>query len=194
MEIPLSFKFLCIAALIVSCQQSNTNTPPKPQNGSFTRNIYRNDFFGLSYRLPKEWHKSRVDPAPLPSGAYYLFIADRYTANPLLSRVVILADPESANRPGLSTGEYLSAYVRGQVKSSHAEVVREPSSFVIGDNTFDRADSKWSENGTTFYASMVSVKRNGYWLSWSFTTASQRELDDAVGTLEQISLDHPSPH
>jgi hypothetical protein len=148
----------------------------------------------LSYKLPSEWHKSGVAPAPLPSGAYYLFIGDRYTKNPKLSRVIVVADPENANRPGLSTEEYLSAYVRGQVQSSHAEVMREPSPFVLGENSFDRADYKWSENGMTLYASMVSIKRNGYWLSWSFTTPSQHELDDAVNTLQQISFDHPSPH
>jgi len=41
---------------------------------------------------------------------------------------------------------------------------------------------------------MVCAKRKGYWLSWNFVTPSQRDLDDAVNTLQHISFDHPSPH
>src|SRR5438270_10198621 len=90
------FALLCATTLIVSCQQSgysSTNTS-KPDSGNFSHNTYRNDFFGFSYVLPSEWHKSRVSPSPLPGGAYYLLIADRYTENPLLSRVMVVADPE----------------------------------------------------------------------------------------------------
>jgi hypothetical protein len=107
---------------------------------------------------------------------------------------MLVADPESVNRPELSAQEYLSAYVRGQVKVAHAEIMREPSSFDTGENSFDRADYKWLENGTTFYSSMVSIKRNGYLLSWNFVTPSQRDLDDAVSTLQQVSFDSPSQH
>jgi hypothetical protein len=185
---------LCASTSLVYCQQpTKISTTPKPDEGSFVQNTYRNDFFGFSYALPREWHKSRVVPAALPPGAYYLFIGDRYTEEPLLSRVMVVADPESHNRPGLSTQEYLSAYIRAQVSDFKAEVIREPSSFVSGETNSYRADYKWVENGTTFYSSMVCTKRNSYWLSWSFVTPSQRDLDDAVSTLQRISFDPASP-
>src|SRR6266403_2389260 len=100
---------LCAATPLVNCQQSTkSSTTPKPDDGSFVRNTYRNDFFGFSYVLPGEWHKSRVAPAALPPGAYYLFIGDRDTGHSLLNRVMIVADPASENSPGVSTQEYLS--------------------------------------------------------------------------------------
>jgi hypothetical protein len=110
-----------------------------------------------------------------------------------LNRVTVVADPESYNRPALSTQEYLSAFIRAQVRNSNAEVIREPSSFVSGENNFYRADYKWVANGITVYSSMVCTKRNSYWLSWSFATPSQRDLDDALNTLQHISFDHASP-
>jgi hypothetical protein len=186
---------LCAATPLVNCQQSTrSSTTPKPDYGSFVRNTYRNDFFGFSYTLPGEWHKSRVAPAALPSGAYYLFIGDRNTGHSLLNRVTVVADPESESRPGVSTQEYLSAYVRAQVRNANAEVIREPSSFVSGENNFYRADYKWVQTGTTVYSSMVCTKRNSYWLSWNFVTPSQHDLDDAVNTLQNISFDRSSPH
>jgi len=128
---------LCAATPLVSHSQSTkSSTAPKPDSGSFVQNTYRNDFFGFSYTLPGEWHKSRVAPAALPSGAYYLFIGDRDTGHSLLNRVMVIADPESENSPGVSTQEYLSAYIRAQVRNASAEVIREPSSFVSGENNF----------------------------------------------------------
>ena len=184
---------VCAATTLVNCQQSTKNTPPGPDSGSFDKNTYRNDFFGFSYTLPGEWHKSRVTPSPFPSGAYYLFIADRDTGHSILDRVQVVADPESENRPGLSTPEYLSAFIRAQVRNSNSEVIREASTFVSGKNDFYRADYKWANNGNTIYSSMVCTKRNSYWLSWNFVTPSQRDLDDAVNTLQHIAFDRPSP-
>jgi|SRR5215467_12936453 len=186
---------LLCAATPFSCQQATkSSATPKPDDGSFVRNTYRSDFFGFSYTLPREWHKSKVAPDALPSGAYYLFIGDRDTGHSLLNRVMVVADPKSENRPGVSTQQYLSAYIRAQVRNANAEVTREQSSFVSGETNFYRADYKWLDGGTTVYSSMVCTERNGYWLSWSFVTPSQRDLDDAVKTIQNISFDRPSPH
>ena len=184
---------LCVATPFVNCRQSTKNTPPKPDEGSFVKNTYRNDFFGFSYTLPGEWHKSRVTPGALPSGAYYLFIGDRDTGQSLLNRVMVIADPKSQNQPGASTQEYLSAYVRAQVRNAKAEVIREPSSFVEGENNFYRADYKWVQNGLTVYSSMVCIEHNNYWLSWNFVTPSIRDFNDAMNTLQNISFDRASP-
>jgi hypothetical protein len=186
---------LCAATPLVNCQQSTKNsTTPKADNGTFVQNTYRNDFFDFSYALPGEWRKSRVAPAALPSGAYYLFIGDRDMGQSVLNRVMVVADPESYNQPGVSTQEYLSAFIRAQVRNANAEVIRAPSSFVSGKNSFYRADYKRVENGITVYSSMVCIERNSYWLSWNFVTPSQRDLDDAVNTLQHISFDRSSPH
>jgi hypothetical protein len=188
------FMLLCGATSLVSCQQSTKSiTTPKPDSGNFAQNTYRNDFFGFSYQLPGEWRKSSVSPSPLPSGAYYLFIGDRDTGHSLLNRVMVIADPESNNRAGLSTQEYLSAFIRAQVRQAHAEVTREPSSFATGGSDFYRADYKWADNGTTIYSSMLCIKRNNYWLNWNFVTPSQRDLEDAVNTLQHISFGTHSP-
>jgi len=185
---------LCAATFLVNCQQSTkSDTTPGPDKGTFIQNTYRNDFFGFTYALPGGWHKSRVAPAALPPGAYYLFIGDRDTGESLLNRVTVVADPRSYNRPGLSTQEYLSAFIRAQVRNSNAEVIREPFSFVSGENNFYRADYKWVHNGITVYSSMVCVERKSYWLSWSFATPSERNLDDGMNTLQHISFDRPSP-
>jgi len=188
------FVLLCAATTLVSCQQStNGSATLKPDSGNFAENTYRNDFFGFSYPLPKEWHKSRVSPSPLPSGAYYLFIGDRDTGYALLNRVTIVADPESNNRAGLSTQEYVSAFIGAQVRQFHADVPQALSSFSSGGSDFYRWDYKWVNNGTTVYSSMVCTKRNSYWLSWNFVAPSQQDLDDALTTLQHISFDNPSP-
>ena len=172
-------------------QSTKRNSTPKPDEGSFDRNTYRNDFFGFTYQLSRDWHRSRVTPSPLPSGAYYLFIGDRDTGHSLLNRVQVIADPESENRPGISTQEYLSVFIRAQVRNFNAEVTREPFSFVSSGSIFYRADYRWVENGVAVYSSMACTKHNSYWLSWNFVTPSQQDLDEAVNTLQHISFDSP---
>ena len=45
---------LCAATPVVNCQQSTkSGTTPRPDNGTFVQNTYRNDFFGFSYALPR---------------------------------------------------------------------------------------------------------------------------------------------
>jgi hypothetical protein len=188
------FVLLCVATTIGTCQQSTKRRAiPKPDAGNYAHNTYRNDFFGLSYPLPKDWHKSTASPSPLPSGAYYLFIGDRDTGRPLLSRVTLVADPESSNSPGLSTQEYLSAFIGAQISQAHAEVTRQPFSLSLGGRDFYRVDYKWVNNGTMLYSSMVCAERNSYWLAWSFVAPSQQDLDDALSTLQHISFDNPEP-
>jgi hypothetical protein len=50
-----------------------------------------------------------------------------------LNRVMVIADPKSESGPEVSTQEYLSAFIRAQVRSANAEVIRAPSSFVSGE-------------------------------------------------------------
>jgi len=183
---------LCVATSFVNCRQSTKSTTPKPDEGSFVKNTYRNDLFGFSYTLPEEWHKSRVVPATLPPGAYYLFIGDRDTGHSLLDRVMVIADPKSKNRPGISTVEYLSAFIHAQEVHGNAELIGVMSSFTSGGTDFYRADYKRPENGTTVYSSMVCTERNDYWLSWNFVTPSQQDLGDAVNTIQHISFDRTS--
>jgi hypothetical protein len=188
------FVLLCAATTLAGCQQSTKGTATlKPDSGNFAQNMYRNEFFGFSYTLPKEWHKSSVSPSPLPSGAYYLFVGDRDAGHALLNRITIVADPESAIDHRVSTPDYLSVLIRAEVRQFHAEVTRELSSFSSGGSDFYRADYKWMNNGTLIYSSMVCVERNGYWLDWNFTTPSQQDLDDALNTLQHISFDNPAP-
>jgi hypothetical protein len=184
------FLLLSAAAPLVNCQQSTkSSATPKPDEGTFVQNTYRNNFFGFSYSLPADWHKSTVSPAPLAAGSYYLFIGDRHTAHPLMNRVIVIADAESNYRSIHSAGEYVSKIIRTQVTHNSAEVLRETFPFVIGGSRFDRADYKMVQDGTTFYKSMVSTSRNGYWLSWNFVALSEQELEDVVNTVQHISFD-----
>jgi hypothetical protein len=185
---------LSAAVPFVNCEQSTkSSATPKPDEGSFVQNTYRNDFFGFTYSLSGEWHKSSASPAPLPAGSYYLFIGDRHTGHPLMNRVIVIADVESNYRSIRSPGEYVSAIVRQQVTHANAEVTRQTSLFVAGAKHFDRADYKMVQDGTTLYKSLVGTNRNGYWLSWSFVAQSEQELDDVVNTLQHISFDSASP-
>jgi len=193
-------KFLLLLVLLsvttpfVNGQQAaDSSAAPKPDSGSFIENTYKSDFFGFSYLLPGEWQKSRAVGGPPPPGAYYLFIGDRHTGHPLMSRVIVIADAQSNYHSRLSAQQYVSTVIDRQIEHAHGDLIRLPSAFVVGGNHFERADYKTVQDGVTLYKSMVCTDRNGYWLSWTFAAPSERELDDAVNTLQHVSFDRRSP-
>jgi hypothetical protein len=51
---------------------ASDSVTPVPEGGSVTDNIFRNQYFGLTYVLPKDWNEQYKGPPPSDSGRYVL--------------------------------------------------------------------------------------------------------------------------
>jgi hypothetical protein len=51
---------------------SSDSVTPIPEGGSVTNNVFTNQYFGLSYALPKDWTEKYKGPPPSDSGRYVL--------------------------------------------------------------------------------------------------------------------------
>ena len=51
---------------------SSDSSTPVPENGAVRGGVYKNDYFGLSYALPKGWGQDLQGPPPSDSGRYVL--------------------------------------------------------------------------------------------------------------------------
>jgi hypothetical protein len=51
---------------------ASDNVTPLPEGGSVINNVYRNQYFGLTYALPKDWIEKYKGPPPSDSGRYVL--------------------------------------------------------------------------------------------------------------------------
>jgi hypothetical protein len=51
---------------------ASDNVTPVPESGSVVNNVLRNQYFGLTYSLPKDWIEKYKGPPPSDSGRYVL--------------------------------------------------------------------------------------------------------------------------
>jgi hypothetical protein len=51
---------------------ASDSTTPAPEGGSVINNVFRNQYFGLTYALPKDWTQKYEGPPPSDSGRYTL--------------------------------------------------------------------------------------------------------------------------
>jgi hypothetical protein len=60
---------ILVKGAVPSASDSKT---PLPEGGTVVRDVYRNDYFGLSYALPSGWFEKYKGPPPSDNGAYVL--------------------------------------------------------------------------------------------------------------------------
>jgi hypothetical protein len=60
---------ILVKGAVPSASDSST---PLPEGGAVARDVYRNEYFGLSYSLPSGWFEKYKGPPPSDSGAYVL--------------------------------------------------------------------------------------------------------------------------
>ena len=51
---------------------ASDSSTPVPEDGSVTSNIFRDQYFGITYALPKDWTEKYKGPPPSESGRYVL--------------------------------------------------------------------------------------------------------------------------
>src|SRR4051794_3006030 len=68
---------------------SDTSTP-LPEGGAVRKDVYSNDYFGLSYALPAGWFEKYKGPPPSDTGAYVLTLLRPGSADKHSSRGTLL--------------------------------------------------------------------------------------------------------
>ena len=51
---------------------ASDSVTPVPEGGNVTNNVFRDQYFGMSYALPKDWTEKYKGPPPSDSGRYVL--------------------------------------------------------------------------------------------------------------------------
>jgi hypothetical protein len=68
--------------LVKGAWSSANDSTPVPEGGSIDHNVYRNQYFGISYPLPPDWIQKYAGPPPSDSGSYVLS-SDKDIASPI---------------------------------------------------------------------------------------------------------------
>jgi hypothetical protein len=183
---------LCTLSVVCYCQE---RPEVRPGLGDLKDGVYTNDYFGLTYRLGKDWYLSEefihgdagkvINRVP---GQYLLLSADRQTGKPIRERILMIADDARQYQHGFTAKQYVTKMTHALIKPPGTDLVREAYAVEYGGKAFNRADYEEKYAGGSLSKAFVSRRVRGYLLSWTFVANSQEELDVLVNSLAHLSF------
>ena len=150
--------------------------------------VYRNPFFGFSYKAPYGWVDRTQDmqQGGEPGKSMVLlamFERPPEAAGDTVNSAVVIAAESVALYPGLKTTADYFAPLTELTTSKGFKVVNEPYEYSVGTKPLVRGDfSKEMGKLTMYQASLVALQK-GYVLSFSFVAGSSEEVDQLIEKL-----------
>jgi len=137
---------------------SDTSTP-LPEGGAVAKDVYNNDYFGLSYTLPSGWFEKYKGPPPSDSGAYVLTLLrpgpnDKHSSRGTL--LITAQDMFFTPLPGQTakeTIEQTKETMQPDYKVEHA-----PSQVTVANHAFTRFDYNSPVAGLHWYVLATEVR------------------------------------
>ena len=137
---------------------SDTSTP-LPEGGVVVRDVYNNDYFGLSYALPSGWFEKYKGPPPSDSGAYVLTLLrpgpnDKHSSRGTL--LITAQDMFFTPLPGQTakeTIEQTKETLQPEYKVEHA-----PSQVTVANHPFTRFDYNSPVAGLHWYVLATEIR------------------------------------
>jgi hypothetical protein len=138
---------------------ASDNYTPLPEGGTVRKDVYNNDYFGLSYALPPGWFEKYKGPPPSESGAYLLTLLRPGPADKHSSRATLLITAQDmffSPLPGQTakeTIEFTKETLQADYKAEHA-----PSQVTIANHAFTRFDYMSPVAGLHWYVLAMDVR------------------------------------
>jgi hypothetical protein len=164
---------------------SDTSTP-LPEGGAVRKDVYGNDYFGLSYALPSGWFEKYKGPPPSDSGAYLLTLL-RPGANYKGAKGTLLITAQDmffTPLPGQTakeTIEQTKATLHQEYKVEHA-----PSQVTVANHAFTRFDYTSPVAGLHWYVLATEVRCHT--VRFVFTSPDPALLETLVKDLDAMKL------
>jgi hypothetical protein len=183
-----------------------------PDPGSITNGVYRNPFFGFTYKLPFGWvdrtedmrtdaelPTQSTDEIPKPSASrakplVLLAVFERppeATGSTINSAVVIAAEPVSSY-PGLMNAENYFGPLTELARSRSLNVVNQPYEYHAGAKILMRGDFNKELGKLTMYQSSLVMMEKRYVVSFTFIGGSEDEVDELLQRLNFSASGKPA--
>ena len=192
----LSVSIGILAASMMAVAQTAPTAPPTPSanptEGRVVDQAYINSFIGFSYPLPEGFYDNTGESlashaGESPNGIFYLLVADRSTTGRSRNRVLLVAEDARHYQPGFAVKDYV-AKMAGALSGHGLAASAELSPVQFGSQEFYRTDFHQDANGVVLYKAFVATLVHGYFLSWTFTTTSQPQVDELVDSLQKLTF------
>ncbi|HEV7426207.1 MAG TPA: energy transducer TonB [Thermoanaerobaculia bacterium] len=138
---------------------ASDHSTPIPEGGAVRKDLYRNDYFGLSYALPAGWFEKYNGPPPSDSGAYVLTLlrpgAD-YKGKSRGTLLITAQDMFFTPLPGQSAKETIE-YTKKTLQADY-KVEHEPSQVTVANHAFTRFDYNSPVAGLHWYVLATEIR------------------------------------
>jgi len=178
-----------IAAQTTQHPPASKSTTPDP--GELSGNVYRNTFFGFTYKLPYGWvdrtaemREASTDPA---KSMVLLGVFERppeATGEGVNSGVVIAAE-SVASYPGLKSAAQYFGPLEEVTKAKGLTAVNEPYEFPVDARPIVRADFVKQVGAASLHQSTLAWLAKGFVVSFTFIGSSD---DEVIGLLDGLKF------
>jgi len=186
---------IIVAALLVGSLASVAQQPApaltgdaKPDSGIMNADVYTNQFFGFSYRVPSQWTGKAIQRSQPGQRFYQLLSALPAASAASIQYMGIQAEDITAPVVKTASQFIQSSPLAG--KNSAYEMLGPVREMEIGGHQFARADYKTKPSaddaGLTMYQTQLVTVLHNHAVTLSFTSDSQPALDQLAASASSI--------
>jgi hypothetical protein len=167
--------------------QPTQHSKPESNLGALADGIYRNAFFGFTYKLPYGWVDRTTDmrEGDDPGKLLLLAVFERppeATGSTINSAAVIAAEKVSSFS-GLKTASDYFGPITELATAKGFSVLNEPHDFVVGTKRLVRGDFGKPRGSLTMYQTSLVTLQKGYAVSVTFIAGSEDEIEELIERL-----------
>jgi TonB family protein len=189
-RIPSLLVVLLLAALAALAQQppAALSTDARPDTGAMNADVYTNNFFGFSYRVPAQWTGKAIQRSQPGQRFYQLLSALPATSGASIQYMGIQAEDIAAPVVKTATQFIQSSPLAG--KTSAYEMLGPVREMEIAGHHFARADYRTKptpdDGGLAMFQTQLVTVLHNHAVTLSFTTDNQAALDQLAGSAASI--------
>ncbi|MEA2344942.1 MAG: Gram-negative bacterial TonB protein C-terminal [Thermoanaerobaculia bacterium] len=166
---------------------ASDSTTPVPEGGAVRKEVYSNDYFGLSYTMPPGWFEKYKGPPPSDSAAYLLTLLRPGPAYKGASRATLLITAQDmffSPLPGQTakeTIEHTKDTLQPEYKVEHA-----PSQVTVANHPFTRFDYTSPVAGLHWYVLATEVRCHT--VRFVFTSPDPALIETLIKDMDAMKL------
>src|SRR4051812_41414 len=167
----------------------------RPDAGAMTADLYTNNFFGFSYRVPTQWTGKAIQRSQPGQRFYQLLSALPATASASIQYMGIQAEDITA--PVVKTASQFIQTSPMAAPNSAYEPLGPVKEIEIGGHHFARADYRTKptpdDGGLTMFQTQLVTVLHNHAVTLSFTTDNQAALDQLAASAASMVFLGPQP-
>lgn len=166
---------------------SSDSSTPLPESGAVVKDVYRNEYFGLSWHLPADWAENYSGPPPSDSGTYVLALAGPSTKYKGTSRATLLIQAHDLffSPSQARNAMELASYAKDVLEPFYV-VERSPIEVKIANRSFVRFDYKSEAAGLHWVVLTTAIRCHA--VQFILTSNDVELLGRLIDEMNQMQL------